>query len=354
MQAAKSDGIAADLPVQGAEAHQVNRGFKDRHPIQSRVTGQPEGHTLVASGDVPLKAGAIQVISAALIGKSGRPAADSANENAVVMLCVLIQQTSLDKVPDPLGSNPSLAQVGEHPALILTGRGELKRAFLSWVHLLRHLFRRVPGPALIGQQVLHRLREALVLEPLEKGNGVPADSLRVAEPGAAVLDVETVYLLGGMVAADPLDLVSQGGQQIRQVRFLGDGDLRTRNAMSCVCLQKSSPLFHKTQNSPAGHPIVLGYPAGLFPSFILLFCGVALHGPHAGRRGFQGFLLGQGVLLGVPGLTGGGRGICFEVPFCFVQSRLDQAEDEFLLGEFLSGAARLPLQVGFDTLEKFL
>ena len=55
MQAAKGDDIAADLPVQGAEAHQVDGGLEDRHPIQSRVTGQAEGYILVASGYVPFE-----------------------------------------------------------------------------------------------------------------------------------------------------------------------------------------------------------------------------------------------------------------------------------------------------------
>ena len=123
VQAAKSNGVAAHLPVQGAKAHQVDGGFKDRHPIQSRVTGPPESHVLVTSGDVPFETSTVQVESPSFAGEFGFPAAVSADENAVVMLCVLIQQASLDKVPDHLGGNTSLAKIGEHSSLILTGRG---------------------------------------------------------------------------------------------------------------------------------------------------------------------------------------------------------------------------------------
>ena len=122
MQAAKGDDIAADLPVQGAEAHQVNRGLEDCHPIQGWITGQPEGHILVASGDVPFETSTVQVKSSSFAGEFGFSPAVSADENAVVMLCVLIQQTSLNKVPDHLGGDASFAQIGKHPALILTGK----------------------------------------------------------------------------------------------------------------------------------------------------------------------------------------------------------------------------------------
>ena len=122
MQAAKGDDIAADLPVQGAEAHQVDGGLEDRHPIQSRVTGQAEGHILVASGDVPFETSTVQVESPSFAGEFGFSAAVSADENAVVMLCVLVEQARLDKVLDHLGGNTTLAKVGKYPALILIGR----------------------------------------------------------------------------------------------------------------------------------------------------------------------------------------------------------------------------------------
>ena len=122
MQAAKGDDIAADLPVQGAEAHQVNRGLEDCHPIQGWITGQPEGHILVASGDVPFETSTVQVKSSSFAGEFGFSAAVSANKNAVVMLCVLVQQASLDKALDYLSGDTALAQVGKYPALVLVGR----------------------------------------------------------------------------------------------------------------------------------------------------------------------------------------------------------------------------------------
>ena len=58
-----------------------------------------------------------------------------------------------------------------------------------------------------------------------------------------------------------------------------------------------------------------------------------------------------GCCSGVLGLTGAGRGFCCEHLFLLIQNCLDEAQDEFLLGELFASAGCLLLQVGFDALE---
>ena len=80
--------------------------------------------------------------------------------------------------------------------------------------------------SLPGQQVLHSLGEALVVEVLEEGNGIPAHALGVAEPGAAVLNPQAVHLRCGVVTADGPDLIAKRCEQVRQVRVPGGLQLR--------------------------------------------------------------------------------------------------------------------------------
>ena len=123
VQAAQSHGVAPHLPVQGAEAHEVDGCLEYRHPIQSRVAGEAEGHAFIAAHCVPLEAGAVQVIGAALAGEH-RPAAGlPAHEHAVVVQAVLIQKASFDEAPDDLGGDASLLKIGKHPPLIRMGDG---------------------------------------------------------------------------------------------------------------------------------------------------------------------------------------------------------------------------------------
>lgn len=54
----------------------------------------------------------------------------------------------------------------------------------------------IPHPAaVVVQQVLHRLQEALVEETLEERDGIPAGFFRVAEPGEAVFDAQSRWPL---------------------------------------------------------------------------------------------------------------------------------------------------------------
>ena len=63
---------------------------------------------------------------------------------------------------------------------------------------------------------------------LQESDRVAADALRVAEPGAPILDPQAVHFCGGVVPADAFDLITQMGQQLRQVGFSG-------SLHFCVC-----------------------------------------------------------------------------------------------------------------------
>ena len=210
VQSAQGHGVAGDRPVQGAEAHQVDRGLEHRHPIQGGVAGEPEGYAFVAAGGIPLEAGAAQVIGAALAGEYRLAATVPAHEHAVVMQAVLVQQAGLDKAPDHLGGNASLLKIGKHPPLILVGYGQGKGRFLLLLDWPGARGGGVPGTLAVElQQVIDGFSETLTLELLEKGDGVPAGTVGVALPDPAVLDAEAVHLPGGVVAAaQPPDAVA--------------------------------------------------------------------------------------------------------------------------------------------------
>ena len=123
VQAAQSHGVAPHLPVEGAEAHEVDGGLEYRHPIQSRVAGEAEGHVLVAAYRITLETGAVQVIGAALAGEHRLTAGLPAHEHAVVMKAILVQKASFDEAPDDLGGDASLLKIGKHPPLIRMGDG---------------------------------------------------------------------------------------------------------------------------------------------------------------------------------------------------------------------------------------
>ena len=76
--------------------------------------------------------------------------------------------------------------------------------------------------AVEGQQILHRLWETPAAKMLQESDGIPTRLLRVAVPGAAVLDPQAVHLLGGVVVAYPRYGVAERRQQVRQVRPAGD------------------------------------------------------------------------------------------------------------------------------------
>ena len=103
-----------------------------------------------------------------------------------------------------------------------------------------------------GQQVLHSLWKALAAELLQKGNGIPAGILRVPKPLAAVLDPQAVHFRCGMVSADPPHLIAQMGQQLRQIRFLGDLHFCVCEAISDLACHDVSLLSDETQKATQG------------------------------------------------------------------------------------------------------
>ena len=112
-----------------------------------------------------------------------------------------VQQAGGDKVPNYLGRNATLFQVGIDTAPIYMP-GRQHKGFLGLRGLfvgLGFLGGGISGTVVKGQQVLHRLWETLIAKMLQEGDGVPTNLLGVAIPGAAVLDPQAVHLLGGVV-----------------------------------------------------------------------------------------------------------------------------------------------------------
>ena len=246
VQSAEGDGVAVDLRAEGAEAHEVDGGLKDHHLLDFRVAGQTETNLLVAAQDVPLEAGAAAVTGSAFAGEFGLAAAIPADKHAVVILGVLVKKPGVDEGANDLGGNAPLAEIGKDPPLVrVCGRQDEGR-FLPGRRRLGAgdrlvTVRGVPGPAMVGQQVIHRLRETHPAERLEEGDGVAALPGGVAFPSGGVPDADAVHLRRGVVAADPLQGVAQRGQQAQQIRVLGDVQFRFREAIGQVFTQNGSP-----------------------------------------------------------------------------------------------------------------
>ena len=246
IQSTQGHGVAGDRPVQGAEAHQVDGGLEHRHPIQGGVTGEPEGHALVAAGGVPLEAGAAQVVGTALAGEYRLASAVPAHKYTVVMQAVLVQQAGLDEAPDHLGADASLLKIGKHPPLVLVGDGQGESWLFLWLGWPGARGGGVSGTLAVElQQVIDGFSETLTLELLEKGDGVPACAVGVALPGSAVLDADAVHLSGGVVAAaQPPDAVAQVFQQVRQVCPLGGLHFLVRKFPEILRVWRSSYDHH--------------------------------------------------------------------------------------------------------------
>ena len=196
---------------------------------------------------IPLEAGAVQVIGAALAGEYRLAAAIPAHEHAVVVQAVLIQQTGLDEAPDHLGGDASLLKIGKHPPLVMMGDGQGKGGLLLRLGGFGTWGGGVPGALAIElQQVVDGLPEILAAELLQESDGVPTLAVGVALPGAAVLDADAVHLPGGVVtAAYPPDAVAQVFQQVRQIRVLSGLHLLVREfpeiLLACFLFRDSSP-----------------------------------------------------------------------------------------------------------------
>ena len=116
---------------------------------------------------------------------------------------------------------------------------------------------------MVGQQAFHCLLETFIAEPLEECNGIPSGLVRVAKPCAAIPDAEAVHLLGGMIPADPSDLISQVLQQVRQIRLSGDLHFRARKTMICSCLR----ILHLPKAKTARRELFIKALSGLFCLF---------------------------------------------------------------------------------------
>ena len=90
-----------------------------------------EARVFVAAGCIPLEAGTVQIIGAAQSRILCLPRAVLSDEHAVVMYRILIQQTGIQKLPDHLGSDTPLAEIGEDPSVIRIAGRQGKRLLLA-------------------------------------------------------------------------------------------------------------------------------------------------------------------------------------------------------------------------------
>lgn len=64
--------VGGYFPVQGAEAHQVDWGLKDKNCIMLLAAVKSKCDILIAAWDIPLEAAAVPIIGSSLIGKYRR------------------------------------------------------------------------------------------------------------------------------------------------------------------------------------------------------------------------------------------------------------------------------------------
>ena len=118
IQAAQGKCIAVESPVQGTVTHEVDGSLKHIHGPAVRDIRQAEADGFVAASGVAFETAAVPVIGAPQAGEGSLAVPVVADKHAVVMLGILIQQTSVDKAPDYLGRNAPLFQIGIDTARI--------------------------------------------------------------------------------------------------------------------------------------------------------------------------------------------------------------------------------------------
>ncbi len=107
---------------------------------------------------------------------------------------------------------------------------------------------------MVGEQVIHRFREALVTELLEERDGVPALVVGVPKPSPPILDAEAVHLRCSVVAADPLHRVAKRGQQIRKVCVSGGLHFGVLETQCCSLVQNVTTFWPKAKTARKGIP----------------------------------------------------------------------------------------------------
>ena len=95
--------VGSHLPMEGAEAHQVDGGFEYQHPGDGRIAGDGKGDAFVAAQHIPFEADAVLVVGTSFAGEPGLAGVVSPHEHAVVVFLVLIDQTGIEEGPDHLG-----------------------------------------------------------------------------------------------------------------------------------------------------------------------------------------------------------------------------------------------------------
>ena len=90
-----------------------------------------ESRVFVAAGCVSLEAGTVQIIGTAQSRILCLPCDVLSDEDAVMMYRILIQQPSIQKLSDHLGSDAPLTEIGEDPSVIRIAGRQGKRLLLA-------------------------------------------------------------------------------------------------------------------------------------------------------------------------------------------------------------------------------
>lgn len=191
----------------------------------------------------------------------------------------------------------------------------------------------------VGEEIFHRFGETLVAEALKEADGVSAHFFRITKPCAAVFDANAVHLFRGVVVADPLHLVAQMSQQVRQIRAFCDLHLGVCKTMFFIWGHTAHLLHWFLELCPhlphtAFH---FGEGQGRHPA------------PKAATQGDHGRTAGGYAAMTVEGWRKRKKG-----RLRFVQRPLDETDDEVALGYLLSEASSLPCHMVLDALEEFL
>lgn len=108
VETAKGHGAVFHAAVEGAVAHQVYRGFKHEYPELFGRAGEAESSILIAAGDTAPKRRAVLVIGPPHCGEYRLTGTVFSDKNAVMVCCLLVQQSSGYEIPNDLGRNAPL------------------------------------------------------------------------------------------------------------------------------------------------------------------------------------------------------------------------------------------------------
>ena len=160
------------------------------------------------------------------MGKHGLSCSIPSNEDAVVILLVLVEQACVHDVLDYLIGDAAFAQIGKHPPIILIGFREGEGYglffFFLWQPDFRLLCRGVTGVSVVVEQEIHSFPEGHICIILQKGDGVAPFLLVVVKVPSTVLDDDMLGVFEEVPAAPGLYFMPEGLSECREVGKPGD------------------------------------------------------------------------------------------------------------------------------------